>query len=92
MGRMGVSRVGDAETSTRDARHPSVALGDGVGDGNIAGLQIQLGFWLPKYARADHRVLPPIAEGTRALELDPLSLMINADLGQNYLMARRYVI
>lgn len=31
-----------------------------------------------------------IAEGTRALELDPLSLIINADLGQNYLMARRY--
>lgn len=31
-----------------------------------------------------------IAEGTRALELDPLSLIINADLSQNYLMARRY--
>jgi serine/threonine-protein kinase len=31
-----------------------------------------------------------IAEGTRAVELDPLSLIINADLGQNYLMARRY--
>ena len=31
-----------------------------------------------------------IAEGTRALALDPLSLIINTDLGQNYLMARRY--
>jgi eukaryotic-like serine/threonine-protein kinase len=31
-----------------------------------------------------------IAEGTRAVELDPLSLIINADLGQNYFMARRY--
>ena len=31
-----------------------------------------------------------IAEGTRAVELDPLSLIINADLSQNYLMARRY--
>src|SRR6266536_2321190 len=31
-----------------------------------------------------------IAEGKRALELDPLSLIINADLGQNFLLARRY--
>ncbi|MFN2477331.1 MAG: winged helix-turn-helix domain-containing protein [Chthoniobacterales bacterium] len=31
-----------------------------------------------------------IAEGSRALELDPLSLAINTDLAQNYLMARRY--
>src|SRR4029077_16173455 len=30
------------------------------------------------------------AEGKRALELDPLSLIINADLGQNFLLARRY--
>ncbi len=31
-----------------------------------------------------------IAEGKRAVELDPLSLIINADLGQNFLLARRY--
>ena len=31
-----------------------------------------------------------IAEGKRAIELDPLSLIINADLGQNFLLARRY--
>ena len=31
-----------------------------------------------------------IAEGMRAVELDPLSLIINADLGQNFLLARRY--
>jgi serine/threonine-protein kinase len=31
-----------------------------------------------------------IAEGLRAVELDPLSIIINADLGQNYFMARRY--
>ncbi len=31
-----------------------------------------------------------IAEGKRALELDPLSLIINADLGQDFMLARRY--
>jgi TolB-like protein/Tfp pilus assembly protein PilF len=31
-----------------------------------------------------------IAEGKRAVELDPLSLVINADLGMNYYFARRY--
>src|SRR4029453_3578465 len=31
-----------------------------------------------------------IAEGKRAVELDPLSLVINADLGMNYNFARRY--
>ena len=31
-----------------------------------------------------------IAEGKRAVELDPLSLVINADLGMNYCYARRY--
>ena len=31
-----------------------------------------------------------IAEGKRALELDPLSLVINADLGVDYYYARRY--
>jgi tetratricopeptide (TPR) repeat protein len=31
-----------------------------------------------------------IAEGKRAVELDPLSLVINADLGVNYYYARRY--
>jgi TolB-like protein/Tfp pilus assembly protein PilF len=31
-----------------------------------------------------------IAEGKRAVALDPLSLVINADLGMNYYFARRY--
>src|SRR6266536_2749504 len=31
-----------------------------------------------------------IAEGKRAVELDPLSLVINTDLGSNYSYARRY--
>jgi eukaryotic-like serine/threonine-protein kinase len=31
-----------------------------------------------------------IAEGNRAVELDPLSLIINADLGQDFILARRY--
>src|SRR5207237_9541679 len=31
-----------------------------------------------------------IAEGKRALELDPLSLVINSDLGADYYFARRY--
>ena len=31
-----------------------------------------------------------IAEGKRGVELDPLSLVINTDLGVNYLFARRY--
>src|SRR5262245_40993618 len=31
-----------------------------------------------------------IAEGKRAVELDPLSLIINADLGMTYYFARRY--
>ena len=31
-----------------------------------------------------------IAEGKRAIELDPLSLVINADLGTDYFYARRY--
>ena len=31
-----------------------------------------------------------IAEGTRAVDLDPLSLIINADLGQDFMLARRY--
>ena len=31
-----------------------------------------------------------VAEGKRAVELDPLSLIINADLGADYLTARRY--
>ena len=31
-----------------------------------------------------------IAEGNRAVALDPLSLIINADLGQDFMLARRY--
>jgi tetratricopeptide (TPR) repeat protein len=36
------------------------------------------------------RFTDAIAEGKRAVELDPLSLVINADLGMNYYYARRY--
>ena len=36
------------------------------------------------------RVDEAIVEGKRAVELDPLSLVINADLGMNYYYARRY--
>jgi serine/threonine protein kinase/Tfp pilus assembly protein PilF len=55
----------------------------------------------PNYATAHHQLGNmnlsmvgefdrAIAEGNRALELDPLSLIINADLGQNLMLARRY--
>ena len=55
----------------------------------------------PNYATAHHwlsnGVLSPlgqfesaIAEGKRAVELDPLSLIINANLGQDFFYARRY--
>ena len=55
----------------------------------------------PNYATAHHwygngpllalgRFEEAIAEGKRAVELDPLSPIINADLGQNLYTARRY--
>jgi tetratricopeptide (TPR) repeat protein len=55
----------------------------------------------PNYATAHHwfanTTLPAlrqwdrmIVEGRRALELDPLSLIINADFGANFILARRY--
>jgi TolB-like protein/Flp pilus assembly protein TadD len=55
----------------------------------------------PNYATAHHwlgngpllalgRFDRAIAEGKRAVELDPLSLIINADLGADYFVARRY--
>ena len=55
----------------------------------------------PNYATAHHwygngpllalgRFDEAIAEGKRAIELDPLSPIINADLGQNLYIARRY--
>ncbi|HAF04209.1 MAG TPA: hypothetical protein DCG89_10495 [Spartobacteria bacterium] len=55
----------------------------------------------PNYATAHHwygngplkalgRFDEAIAEGKRAVELDPLSLINNADLGDNYYFARRY--
>jgi TolB-like protein/Flp pilus assembly protein TadD len=55
----------------------------------------------PNYATAHHwlgnslfvtlgRFDEAIAEGKRAVELDPLSLIINADLGSTLLIARRY--
>jgi tetratricopeptide (TPR) repeat protein len=64
--------------------------------GNSAGDQLN-----PNYATAHHwfgigplmrsgRFDDPIAECKRAVELDPLSLMNNADLGVTYRYARRY--
>ena len=55
----------------------------------------------PNYATAHHWVSNgvlsglgqfdrAIAEGKRAVELDPLSLIINANLGEDYFVARRY--
>jgi len=55
----------------------------------------------PNYATAHHwygddllarlgRFDDAIKEGERAVELDPLSLIINADLGTTFVMARRY--
>lgn len=55
----------------------------------------------PNYATAHHwfgnslfvtlgRFDEAVAEGKRAIELDPLSLIINADLGSTLLVARRY--
>jgi TolB-like protein/Tfp pilus assembly protein PilF len=55
----------------------------------------------PNYATAHHQLGNvnlamtgefdrAIAEANRALELDPLSLIINADLGQDLMLARRY--
>lgn len=55
----------------------------------------------PNYATAHHwygnsllvslgRFDEAIAQGKRAVELDPLSLIINADLGSSYMIARRY--
>ncbi len=55
----------------------------------------------PNYATAHHwfgnslfvtlgRFDEAIAEGKRAVELDPLSLIINADLGSTLMIARRY--
>jgi len=55
----------------------------------------------PNYATAHHwygngpllalgRFVEAIAEGKRAIELDPLSPIINADLGQDLYCARRY--
>jgi TolB-like protein/Flp pilus assembly protein TadD len=55
----------------------------------------------PNYATAHHwygnslfadlgRFDEAVAEGKRAIELDPLSLIINADLGNTLMVARRY--
>jgi TolB-like protein/Tfp pilus assembly protein PilF len=55
----------------------------------------------PNYATAHHWIANgvlsalgqfdrAIAEGKRAVELDPLSLIINANLGEDYFYARRY--
>jgi TolB-like protein/Flp pilus assembly protein TadD len=69
-------------------------------DGSIRGFRraIELN---PNYATAHHwlgigplirsgRFDEAIVEGKRAVELDPLSLINNADLGNDYFLARRY--
>jgi TolB-like protein/Tfp pilus assembly protein PilF len=84
--------------------HTALALVLCVADFDIADsiLEFQRAIALnPNYATAHHwyanapltalgRFDEAIAEGKRAIELDPLSPVINADLGQNLLMARRY--
>jgi tetratricopeptide (TPR) repeat protein len=75
-----------------------------VGDHDMAGsiAEFQRAIALnPNYATAHHwygngpllalgRFEDAIAEGRRAIELDPLSPIINADLGQDLYCARRY--
>jgi len=84
--------------------HTALALLLLIGDLNMAGSisEFQRAIALnPNYATAHHwygngpltalgRFDEAIAEGKRAIELDPLSPVINADLGQNLYNARRY--
>ncbi len=84
--------------------HTALALILCLGDLDMAGStsEFQRAIALnPNYATAHHwygngpllalgRFEEAIAEGKRAIELDPLSPIINADLGQNLYHARRY--
>jgi eukaryotic-like serine/threonine-protein kinase len=84
--------------------HTALAFILWIGDLDMAGSisEFQRAIALnPNYATAHHwygngpllalgRFEEAIAEGKRAIELDPLSPIINADLGQNLYTARRY--
>jgi TolB-like protein/Tfp pilus assembly protein PilF len=84
--------------------HTALGLLLCIGDLDMAGSisEFQQAIALnPNYANAHHwygngpllalgRFEEAIAEGKRAIELDPLSPIINADLGQNLYAARRY--
>jgi serine/threonine-protein kinase len=84
--------------------HTALGLLLCIGDLDMAGSisEFQRAIALnPNYATAHHwygngpllalgRFEEAIAEGKRAIELDPLSPIINADLGQNLYNARRY--
>ena len=84
--------------------HTALGLLLWIGDLDMAGSisEFQRAIALnPNYATAHHwygngpllalgRFEEAIAEGKRAIELDPLSPIINADLGQNLYNARRY--
>src|SRR5262249_14555759 len=84
--------------------HTALAMILCIGDLDMAGSisQFQQAIALnPNYATTHHwygngpllalgRVEEAIAEGKRAVELDPFSPIINADLGQNLFCARRY--
>ena len=84
--------------------HTALAMILCVGDLDMAGSisEFQRAIALnPNYATAHHwygngpllalgRFEEAIAEGKRAIDLDPLSPIINADLGQNLFCARRY--
>jgi serine/threonine protein kinase/Tfp pilus assembly protein PilF len=84
--------------------HSALGLLLCIGDLDMAGSisEFQRAIALnPNYATAHHwygngpllalgRFEEAIAEGRRAIELDPLSPVINADLGQNLYDARRY--
>jgi TolB-like protein/Tfp pilus assembly protein PilF len=84
--------------------HTALALLLCIGDFDMAGSisEFQRAIALnPNYATAHHwygngpltalgRFDEAIAEGKRAIELDPLSPVINTDLGQNLYNARRY--
>jgi TolB-like protein/Tfp pilus assembly protein PilF len=84
--------------------HASLGMAIFIGDLDFAGSAAEFERSIalnPNYATAHHwfanTTLPAlrqwdrmVAEGKRALDLDPLSLIINADFGANFLLARRY--
>lgn len=84
--------------------HASLGMALFIGDLDFAGSAAEFEKAIalnPNYATAHHwfanTTLPVlrqwdrmVVEGRRALELDPLSLIINADFGANFMIARRY--